>query len=259
MESPPIPRCGTIAASAIANRLARDFANNVHVDDGHLDYNELRYPSGLVRILDHHFNDKWFGYTFDMNTLKVMVNELQNKVFLPFQMECENSLALLLALQSPALWEYWAVVKQDPHAGRLTLHFQFQDYVMGQVGVFKIADILNSDIGDTGGAIYDPGETGKVMLDVELDQHEKEHLLKLGFSRYATMTCVLDDHGQWMTQHLCVGDPENLDDIKLPVSDERCNARAVTLKQALDLGFEYCQISQAVSFHDVRKNYHLPT
>ena len=253
---------GIKACKALLRRVHLDhLKKQAWKEEGSVPYMEKRYPTTLLeQIRCHDPSGEWFGYTFEPVTL-MAINEAAYKVaLLPrnlhtlFNEDFGFAQYIYLLLTTPSAFKYWKKYDDCPNLveGWCAFKFEFMDLVMGHTGVVKIENLYR-ELGDIGGSLYDPTEKGRCLLDVGVTHDQLNHVTT-DLAKHLTLVCSRSE-GVLTAVRLFVGDPVHLRDISLPWSDERCNARSMSLTQARRLGYEYVQLSKdGVWQSEIRKD-----
>lgn len=262
-KNKPLNKAGIQACRALMNRMVLDRARmEMWEEEGGAPYMEKRYPSTFLQQLACHNPDsEWFGYTFEPMTLRTLNEEAYKAGLLPRGLH--NNLDekfgfaqyVYLLLTMPSAFEYWSVYENCPNLVEgvaVAFKFKMGDYIMGHTGVLKIENLYR-ELGDIGGSLYDPTEKGRCMFDVGVTSQQLSGITT-DLSRHLTLVCK-EISGELYADKLLVGDPICREDISLPWSDERCNARSMSLTKARSLGYEYVQLSKAgVWQSEIRKD-----
>lgn len=264
-KNKPMNKAGIQACRALMNRMILDRARvEMRAEEGGAPYMEKRYPSTFLQQLACHNPDgEWFGYTFEPMTLRTLNEEAYKAGLLPRGLH--NNLDekfgfaqyVYLLLTTPSAFEYWSVDENCPMlvdgvGTALSYKFKMGDYIMGHTGVLKIENLYR-ELGDIGGSLYDPTEKGRLIFDVGVTRDQLNHVTT-DLSNHLTLVCK-EISGELYADKLLVGDIIIRDRISLPWSDERCNARSMSLTTARSLGYEYVQLSKAgVWQSEIRKD-----
>lgn len=250
------------ACVALMERMRMDSIRMEEWSKTGVPYMEKRYPTTLLAQINcHNVDDEWFGYTFEHNTLKALNYDAACAGHLPSDLKTALNNPfyfghyVYLLLTTPSSFKYWTAYEDCPGLSEDQVAYKFKvgDYIMGHTGVLKIENCYR-ELGDVGACMYDPTEKGKILLDVGVDEAQLAHITS-DLSRHLTLVCNKSNEEVLIASRLFVGDPVRYSDISLPWSDERCNARSITLTNARKLGFEHVQLSRdGVWQSEIRKD-----